>query len=322
MMLGLCWPGEHGSTGSRSARAATLAPKVHHRFRFLDHPGPIPFAHRGGSAEAPENTWAAFSHAVELGYKYMETDVHATADGVVAVIHDPCLDRVSEGTGNVARLRWREVEAARLAGDEVVPRLDEVLAAWPTLRWNIDAKHDAVVGPLVEVLKRAGAIERVCVTSFSDRRTARLKAALGPRLCTSAGPRAIGAMRIASVWGASEGRRGAVAGGVAGGGGLGEGESGVAGGGGGGEGERRGRRWAQLLFGGAAAAQVPIDYKSVPVVDDRFLRFSHRIGVAVHVWTIDDRQTMERLLDKGVDGIMTDRPSLLREVLEARGQWY
>jgi glycerophosphoryl diester phosphodiesterase len=119
------------------------------RFAFLDHPGPIPFAHRGGAAEGPENTWASFSHARDLGYRYLETDVHATTDGVVAVIHDPSLDRVSDRTGTVGELSWAEVAAARIDGREPIPRLDELLGTWPELRWNIDAKHEAVVGPLV-----------------------------------------------------------------------------------------------------------------------------------------------------------------------------
>lgn len=275
------------------------------RYRFLDHPGPIAFAHRGGSAESPENTWAAFSHAVSLGYDYMETDVHATADGVVVAIHDSCLDRLSDRTGNVAELDWKQVGAARLAGGEVVPRLDELLAAWPSLRWNVDAKHDSVVRPLVEVVKRARAVERVCVTSFSGRRTAQVRAALGPLLCTGAGPREIGVLRLASA-GGDLWRRAA--------------------GGGGGEpagGGARGLapRLPVRLLGDAGAAQVPLRYKFASVVDTSFVRFAHSVGMAVHVWTIDDAATMEHLLDVGVDGIMTDRPSLLRDVLVARAQW-
>ena len=169
------------------------------RFAFLDHPGPIAFAHRGGAAERPENTWASFSHARSLGYRYMETDVHATADGVVAVIHDPSLDRVTDRPGTVADLPWAEVAKARIDGREPIPRLDELLATWPELRWNIDAKHEAVVAPLVETLRRAGALERVCVTSFSDPRLTRVRAAGGATLCTSTGPRAIAALRLASV---------------------------------------------------------------------------------------------------------------------------
>jgi glycerophosphoryl diester phosphodiesterase len=258
------------------------------RFAFLDHPGPIPFAHRGGAAEGPENTWASFSHARDLGYRYLETDVHATTDGVVAVIHDPSLDRVSDRTGTVGELSWAEVAAARIDGREPIPRLDELLGTWPELRWNIDAKHEAVVGPLVEVLRRTGAIERVCVTSFSDTRIARIRAAAGPTLCTSTGPRAIAALRLASVV--------PVIGSLL-------------------------DRWPLNQWRGAGATQVPAVWGKVPILEPRYIGLAHRAGLGVHAWTIDEETVMERLLDAGVDGIMTDRPTLLKEVLERRGQW-
>jgi glycerophosphoryl diester phosphodiesterase len=259
-----------------------------HRFAFLDHPGPIPFAHRGGAAEGPENTWASFSQARELGYRYLETDVHATTDGVVAVIHDPSLDRVSDRAGTVGELSWAEVSRARIDGSEPIPRLDELLGTWPELRWNIDAKHEAVAGPLVDVLRRTGAIERVCVTSFSDARIARIRAAAGPALCTSTGPRAIAALRLASA--------------VPGIGALID-------------------RWPLNPWRGAGATQVPPAWGNVPILEPRFIGLAHRAGLGVHAWTIDEEAVMERLLDAGVDGIMTDRPTLLKEVLVRRGQW-
>src|ERR1700678_2770675 len=100
-------------------------------FAFLDRPGPIAFAHRGGAREAFENTWTSFGHARELGYRYMETDVHATSDGVVVAIHDPDLQRVADRGGLIRETTWRELATVRLHGDEPIPRLDELLAAWP-----------------------------------------------------------------------------------------------------------------------------------------------------------------------------------------------
>jgi glycerophosphoryl diester phosphodiesterase len=252
-------------------------------FAFLDQAGPVAFAHRGGGKERPENTWASFSHARDLGYRYLETDVHATADGVVAVIHDPFLDRVTDRSGVVETLPWSTLADARIDGTERIPRLDELLAEWPEIRWNIDAKHEAVVEPLLDVLRAADALERVCVTSFSDARIERIRAAAGPKLCTSTGPRAIAALRLASVapWAASVIDR----------------------------------------WGAAGATQVPVRWGALPVIDRRFIDFAHRRGIAVHAWTIDDEAAMVRLLDTGVDGIMTDRPTLLRNVLRRRGQW-
>jgi glycerophosphoryl diester phosphodiesterase len=253
------------------------------RFAFLDHPGPAAFAHRGGGKERPENTWASFTHARQLGYRYLETDVHATADGVVAVIHDPFLDRVTDRSGTVGTMTWAQVAAARIDGTERIPRLDEVLAAWPEIHWNIDAKHEAVVEPLLEVLRAADALERVCITSFSDARIARLRAAAGPTLCTGTGPRAIAALRLASVVPVL----------------------------------------APIIdrWRGAGATQVPTAWGPLPVIDRRYVEFAHRSGLAVHAWTIDDEATMIRLLDAGVDGIMTDRPTVLRDLLRQRGAW-
>ncbi len=251
-------------------------------YPFLDAPF-IAFAHRGGSAEAPENTDAAFAHAVGLGYRYLETDVHATADGVVAVIHDSDLGRVSDRSGLVRELGWREVAAAVLPGDQRVPRLDELLARWPDIRFNIDAKHPTVVEPLAEVIRRAGALDRVCLTSFSDRRLAALRRLLGPGACTSLGPRGVAALRAASYLPRPD---------------------------------VLGRLWA-----GAAAAQVPARSQGVPLVDRRFVAAAHAAGLAVHVWTVDDETAMDELLDLGVDGIMTDRPTTLRAVLQRRQQW-
>lgn len=158
------------------------------RFPFLDHPGPIPFAHRGGASEAPENTLPAFQRAVDLGYRYLETDVHATADGVLVAFHDDRLDRVTDGTGRIADLPWSEVREARVDGREPIPLLEDVLGAWPDVRLNIDPKADDAVGPLVEVLRRTGAVDRVCVGAFSDARIDRVRDAFDGAICTGMGP--------------------------------------------------------------------------------------------------------------------------------------
>jgi glycerophosphoryl diester phosphodiesterase len=243
------------------------------RFPFLDHPGPLPFAHRGGAGDWPENTMPAFEHAVGLGYRYLETDVHVTADGVLLAFHDDRLDRVTDRTGEIGQLPYREVAEARVEGTEPIPVLEDLLGTFPDARVNIDPKHDASVEPLVEVLRRTGAVERVCVGSFSDRRLRRIRGRLGPALCTSLGPAEV----------------------------------------------------ARLRSGGGArvggCVQVPERFRGVRVVDPRFVRRAHRSGLQVHVWTVDDRAAMARLLDLGVDGIMTDRPAVLRDVLVERGQW-
>jgi glycerophosphoryl diester phosphodiesterase len=246
---------------------------------FLDHPGPLAFAHRGGAGDWPENTMPAFEGAVALGYRFVETDAHVTADGVCLAFHDERLDRVTDRTGVIAELTYQEVRQARVDGREPIPLLEDLIAAFPDLRVNIDPKHDAAVGPLAAVIERTGAIDRVCVGSFSDQRIARLRAALGPRLCTSLGPKAIARLRGGS-FGLPAGR----------------------------------------IEGGCA--QVPHKYKGVAVTDLRFVERAHAAGLQVHVWTIDDPTEMHDLLDLGVDGIMTDHPAVLRDVLRSRGAWF
>ncbi|MFD9130057.1 glycerophosphodiester phosphodiesterase, partial [Kitasatospora sp. NPDC059571] len=107
---------------------------------FLDHPGPLAFAHRGGDLGHPENSLAAFEAAVALGYRYLETDVHATRDGVLVAFHDSRLDRVTDATGAVAELPWDTVGRARIGGTEPVPLLEDLLGAFPAARFNIDVK--------------------------------------------------------------------------------------------------------------------------------------------------------------------------------------
>jgi len=244
---------------------------------FLDHPGPIPFAHRGGASEHPENTMAAFEHAVRLGYRYVETDVHTTADGVLVAFHDDVLDRVTDRRGVIAALSWNEVHHARVAG-HAIPLLEDILGEWPDLRVNIDPKHDASVAPLVEVLRRTSSFERVCVGAFSESRLDRFRQLSGGKVCTGMGTRAVARLRLASL-------------------GL-----------------------PAPKFAGNCA-QVPVRQGPVVVVDRRFVATAHAHDLAVHVWTVDDPAEMRRLLDLGVDGIMTDRPADLKEVLVGRGQW-
>lgn len=259
-------------------------------YAFLDHDGPIAFAHRGGAADGLENTMVAFAQAVALGYRYLETDVHATADGKLLAFHDRTLDRVTDAVGRVAELSWARVRAARIGGAEPIPLLEDLLGTWPEVRVNVDVKHPAAIDPLVAAIRRTGALERVCVASFSERRLAAVRRALGPGLCTSLGPRGVLLLRVAAAAHALRRTRGA--GPVAG-----------------------------LPSPTVPCAQVPDRLGAVRVVTPGLVELAHRRGQHVHVWTVDDAAEMHRLLDMGVDGLMTDRIHTLREVLAARGQW-
>jgi glycerophosphoryl diester phosphodiesterase len=161
---------------------------------FLDYPRPLAFAHRGGASHFPENSWKAFEHAVGLGYAYLETDVHATADGTVIAFHDKTLDRVTDGTGTIAQLTAAQVATARIGGREPIPLLAELLASWPEHRFNIDVKDEPVIGPLVQVLRAANAWDRVCITSFSGRRLSATRALLPRPVCMATPPGAVSAI--------------------------------------------------------------------------------------------------------------------------------
>ena len=252
------------------------------RHPFLDHGPPIPFAHRGGEVEGLENSMAAFQDAYDLGYRYLETDLHATADGVLVAFHDERLDRVTDRTGAIADLPYEEVAKARIGGREPIPRFDELLASFPDVRWNLDVKADPALAPLLERL--AGddeLLERTCVGSFSDARLVSVRTVLGERVCTSAGPNEVRQLRATSLLGPL----------------------------------------SQRLPIAADCVQIPTRYGRVPLVDRVLLFAAHTQGLPVHVWTINDEAEMRRLLDLGVDGIITDATRTLREVLLERNAW-
>jgi glycerophosphoryl diester phosphodiesterase len=259
---------------------------VHARdFAYLDWPGPVAMAHRGGALHPDnlgrENTLAAFASAVRLGYSYIETDVRATRDGVVVVFHDAELDRVTDRSGRIADLTLAEIRQARVGGTEVVPTLSEVLEEFPDVRINIDVKAPEAIDPLASVLRRHRALDRVCVGSFSERRLRAVRHRLGPGLATAAGPVGVAGERFLPgalpVW----------------------------------------------LRASAPVFQVPeaisLGERTVHLVTPRLVEQVHRAGKHLHVWTVDQPARMHRLLDLGVDGLVTDRTDVLREVLAERG---
>ncbi|WP_406690403.1 glycerophosphodiester phosphodiesterase [Saccharopolyspora sp. ID03-671] len=248
---------------------------------FLDGPLPRAFAHRGwhlGELADMENSLSAFRAAADEGYRYVETDVHATADGVVVLHHDADLRRTTDRAGEIARLPFAEVARARIGGREPVASLDAALEEFPDLLLNIDVKADSTAGPVLRTLRRHNAWDRVCLASFDDRRLTLLRKVGGGRLLTSTGQRG-----VAALWACS----------------------------------RAGSLFRRKLIRGAAV-QVPVRHQGLEVVDERFVALAHRWGVEVHVWTVDDPAEMRRLLDLGVDGLVTDRPDLLNGLLRER----
>jgi glycerophosphoryl diester phosphodiesterase len=249
---------------------------------FLDGTRPIAFAHRGYAPDGCENSMAAFERALDLGYRYLETDVRVTADGVAVVFHDASLDRVTDGRGRLAELPWERVRRAHIRGREPIPRLVDLLGAWPAARINLDVKSDACIAPTIEAIRQTGSVGRVCVGSFSGARVGLMRGEFGESLCTSLAPREVFALRLAAS------RRSA----------------------------RPGSRPETNR-----CAQVPVRIGRLGFADRRLIDAAHGVGMPIHVWTVNRRADMVRLLDDGVDGIMTDDADVLRDVLVARGEW-
>jgi glycerophosphoryl diester phosphodiesterase len=270
------------SAAGTGAHAAKAAPGVGR---------PVALAHRGFSREGLENSMAAFRAAVELGCRYVETDVHTTSDGVLLLFHDSSLDRLTDGIGRIASLSADEVSRARIRGTEPVPSFDELVAALPDTRFNLDVKDRHSVRSLAAAIERHGVHDRVLIASFSDRRRRAVLKLLSRRTASSAG---IGSNALVVLLGpllAVPGLGSLV------------------------------RAALRRALRSVDALQVPVSYKSVPVVTPGFVRRAHGLGLYVHVWTVNEPAEMRRLLDLGVDGIVTDRADLLKEVLQSRGEW-
>ncbi len=255
---------------------------------YLAAEHPLRLAHRGSRVLWPENTMRAFQGAVDLGYRYLETDVRASADGVLYAFHDRTLERVTNGLGPIAE--WRSDELDRLdaafhfAPDRGhphrgagigIPRLAEVMAAFPEVHVNVDVKAAETVPLLARFVLDRGLEERVLVGSFFDARVAAFRRLTMGRVATSAGP-----VEVAACWLASRLGRG--------------------------------------LPTPADALQLPDRAQGRQVVDARLVRAAHAAGKQVHVWTVDDPDRMRHYLDLGADGIVTDRPDLLADVVADR----
>jgi glycerophosphoryl diester phosphodiesterase len=251
---------------------------------FLEHGGVIAIAQRGGALEEPENTMRAFEAAIRLGYRYLATDARATADGVVIAFCDDTLDRLTELRGAVGTRSHAELAQLRIGGTEPIARLEDVLVTWPDARLCIEVGSDAVVEPLARLLRVTGSIERVCLSSGSKRRLDTLREIFGERLCTALDPDELASLRFAYFGWLTPVKAAA----------------------------RCVRIQARTLLGGVVPWQV----------SERFLARAHRHNLPVYVEANDERERIETLLDLGVDGIITDRPSALASALEERGLWW
>lgn len=248
--------------------------------RYFDLPLPRVLAHRGLAVDAPENTVLAFANAIAAGAQYIETDVHASADGVAVVAHDPDLQRTAGRQVRIAQLTKTELGRLDLGHGQHIPTLAEALDGFPETRFNIDIKSQDAVEPTIRVVRDLNATDRVLVTSFSERRRRAAVAGL-PGVATSASAsRALpaflgGAVRFAPAL-------------------------------------RRALR-------GLDAVQIPERAIGISTVTPWMIDAVHAAGVEVHIWTVNDPARMRELLDLGVDGLVTDRADLAIGVVGDRG---
>jgi glycerophosphoryl diester phosphodiesterase len=233
---------------------------------------PRVLAHRGLAVEVPENTLSAFRAALDVGAQHLETDVHASADGIAVISHDPDLHRIAGRRERVEDLTMAQLRAIDLGGGETFVSLAEVLEAFPEARFNIDVKSEAACRPTAEAVRDAGATDRVLITSFDARRK-RLTVSALPGVATSASAAEfVPALLFAKMGWVAAVRR---------------------------------------MLRDVDAVQIPSSVYGVRTVTPRTVDAMHGAGVEIHVWTINDVEEARSLLERGADGIVTDRADIM-----------
>lgn len=246
---------------------------------FLDGPRPRIIAHRGLASGAPENTLLAFLKALSAGATHLETDVHASADGEAVVSHDLDLTRVAGREVRVEQLTLAELRRIPLGDGQSFCSLAEALDAFPHARFNIDIKDGRAAAPAAAAIVKTRAADRVLLTSFSAARR---------RAATSALPEVAVSPSVSEFVPALLGSKLGV------------------------------RPLTRRALRGFAAVQIPERRGPVRLVTARTVRAIQAAGAEVHVWTVDDVDDMARLLDLGVDGIVTNRCDLMKDLVDRR----
>jgi len=239
---------------------------------YLTPPRPRLLAHRGLALDVPENTLLAFERAWQAGARYLETDVHLTSDGEVVISHDPTLTRLTGSPAAIATHTMSHLRAVDLGSGAGFCSLAEALDAFPTARFNIDVKVAPALLPTIAVVERLRAEARVLLASFSERRRRHVQQK-SPAIATSSGRSGVLRFAAATLCHAPP-------------------------------------TWGAVALSGATVLQVPEKIGSAVLVTDRFISAAHRLGVEVHVWTVNEPREMRRLVERGVDGIVTDRIDL------------
>ncbi len=246
------------------------------------------YAHRGASAERPENTLLAFERAIEAGADALEMDVHLTRDGQLIVTHDPDARRMAASPRNWAELDLAEAQrldvgwgfvaadgSRPFAGQGIsVPRFEDVLDAFPTVRVNVDIKGDRAVAATLALVAAKRAADRVTIASFQT------TTAIAVRRKGYAGETALSQVEVVTLLGLP-----AVL-------------------------------WRSLPYTGSAA-QVPVAQRAIRFDRPAFIAKCHSLGLRVDYWVVDDPAEAKRLLELGADGIMTNDPAAIRSLFAA-----
>ena len=249
-----------------------------HIHRYLNSDNPVAIAHRGGSYLGSENTMEAFENAINMGFKFLETDIQITRDKKLIAFHDNTLNRVTDHKGYIVNKTWNEIKKTKVAGKFNIPLLSDIFYSWPEINLNIDPKNNASISTLIEFLKENNFFDRVCIGSFSGKRLETLRKIFGSSLCTSAGPLEVLKLKLSSL------------------------------------------NFRKFKID-ANCVQVPLKYFGIKIIDRNFINYCHELNLKVHVWTINEIKEMEKLLDLGVDGIMSDNLEGLKTVLTKRNLW-
>ncbi|MFS0779361.1 glycerophosphodiester phosphodiesterase [Neobacillus sp. 3P2-tot-E-2] len=266
---------------------------------FFNHNRPLVIAHQGGELLAPSNTMASFENAANMGVDVLETDIHITKDGHLVTIHDPSVDRTTNGKGNVADLTLAELQSfdagyhfKDLEGDYsfrgkgvYIPTVDEMFQTFNDLKIEIEIKDDnpperieEIASKLWDLIEKYQMEDKIIIGSFDQKIIQIFEKYAKGRVAISAGKQEVKSFVVFHKF-----------------------------------------FLRNLYVPTADAFQIPVEDSGFDLTDQRLIDGAHRLGLEIHYWTIDDPKTMEKLIDAGADGILTNRPDLLLNLLEAKG---
>jgi glycerophosphoryl diester phosphodiesterase len=266
---------------------------------FFDYNRPLVIAHQGGELLAPSNTMTAFTKAAEMGVDVLETDIHITKDGYLVTIHDPSVDRTTNGKGNVADLTLAEIQALDagyhfkdLEGNYsyrgkgvYIPSVEELFQTFKDIKIEIEIKDDnpperieEIASKLWNLIEEYQMEKKILIASFDQDILNTFEKYAKGRTAISAGRQEVKNFVVTHKF-----------------------------------------LLRNLYVPEVDAFQIPVEDSGFDLTDQRLIDGAHRLGMDIHYWTIDDPETMEKLIEAGADGILTNRPDLLLQLLKEKG---